>query len=359
MPMDIELRRVATPKAKPTDPLGFGLHFADHMFRMDYEAGPGWHRPRIEPYGPIPLDPAASVLHYAQMAFEGMKALRGSDDRIRIFRPQEHASRFRRSCSRLCIPPIDVSVFVEAIRELVALEHAWVPSGEGKALYIRPFVIATEPFLGVRPSNRYAFFIILSPVGSYYARGGQPVRIWVERQATRAAPGGTGAAKTGGNYASSLQATLRARESGYDQVLWTDAHAHKFIEEVGTMNLFVRINDVVYTPPLNGTVLGGVTRDSVIQMLRDDGIVVKEVALSLDELREAHANGTLKEIFGTGTAAVVTPVAELGFQEDDLTVGDGAPGDVATLVSKRLNDLQRGRIPDVRGWTSVVVPRDG
>jgi branched-chain amino acid aminotransferase len=336
--------------------LGFGTTFTDHVFRMDHDAERGWHAARIEPYGPLSLDPAAAVLHYGQTVFEGLKALRGVDGQVRLFRPDRHAARFHRSCERLRIPPLPEGAFVESVRSLVGLEHEWVPRDLESSLYVRPFIIATEPFLGIRPATRYAFTIVLSPVGSYYAQGFRPVRIWVERTATRAAPGGLGAAKTAANYAASLSAAVEAKSRGYDQVLWTDAREHAYLEEVGTMNLFVVIRDEVFTAPLDGTILPGITRHTVIEMLREQGATVHEARVSLDEVRAAQRRGDLREIFGTGTAAVVSPVGTLGFEDGDMLVADGEPGALSTRIREQLVGVQRGRAADPKRWMVPVEP---
>jgi len=354
---DVAITRTTSPKPLPTERVNFGTVFSDHVFRMHWDGErETWQQPRIEPYGPLTLDPAASALHYAQAIFEGLKAFRGADGTVRLFRPDMHAARFVRSAEKLCIPPVPEDVFLEAVSRLVAMDERWVPTREGAALYIRPLVFATEPFLGVRPARRYEFVVMTCPVDSYYAGGFRAVRIWVERDEVRAAKGGTGAAKTAGNYAASLHAQVRAKERGYDQVLWTDAAEHRYVEEVGTMNLFVRFADEVVTPPLDGPILPGVTRASVLELLRDEGLNVNERLLTIDEIREAHAAGNLREIFGTGTAAVVSPVGTLGFAEGDLTIGDGAPGPLAKSLYRKVTGLQRGTVRDERGWL-VEVPR--
>ena len=352
--MDIQITLTENPSPKPQGPLGFGRLFTDHMFLMSYDEDNGWHDAHIEPKRPLKLDPAASVLHYAQAVFEGLKAFKGDDGRIRLFRPDRHAARFARSFQKLCIPYLPEGCFVAAVKRLVQVERAWVPSSEGAALYIRPLVIATEPFLGVRPSTKYAFLVICSPVGAYYARGFEPVRIWVETDEVRAVRGGTGAAKTAGNYAASLHAAKLAKERGYDQVLWTDAKAHEDIEEVGTMNVFAHVGDEVVTPPLRGAILPGVTRDSVIRLLRDEGRRVVERQLTISEVREAFAKGHLHEMFGTGTAAVVSPIGELGFPDDDLIIGDGRPGPLAQSLFQKISAIQRGTGQDVHGWMHPI-----
>ncbi|HJL15667.1 MAG TPA: branched-chain amino acid aminotransferase [Sandaracinaceae bacterium LLY-WYZ-13_1] len=353
--MQIEVSETQTPRQKPVGDLGFGRVFSDHVFRMDYEEARGWYDARIEPYAPIELDPAASSLHYAQAVFEGLKAFRGVDNVIRLFRPDRHADRFQQSCDRMCIPRLPEGAFLEAVEHAVAQDHEWVPTEEGAALYVRPFVFATEAFLGVRPAKKYSFMVLMSPVGAYYAKGFAPVRIWVERHAVRAARGGVGASKTAANYAASLHAATAAKARGYDQVLWTDAEEHRFVEEVGTMNIFLHLGDEIVTPSLDsGTILPGVTRDSVIRLLRERGENVVERRIDIDEVIEAHRKGTLREVFGTGTAAVVSPVAELGFDDGDLTVGDGGVGPLARGLFDEIVALQRGEAEDRWGWTRVV-----
>jgi len=353
--MDVEITRTTNPKPLPTERVGFGTVFSDHVFRMHWDAErEGWRAPRIEPYGPLSLDPAASSLHYAQAIFEGLKAFRGVDGKVRLFRPDRHAARFARSAEKMCIPEVPPELFLEAVTRLVAFDERWVPEREGAALYVRPLVFATEPFLGVRPARRYEFVVMTCPVDSYYAGGFRAVRIWVEREEVRAVRGGTGSAKTAGNYAASLHAQVRAKGRGYDQVLWTDAAEHRFVEEVGTMNLFIRFADEVVTPPLDGPILPGVTRDSVLELLRGEGMAVSERPVAIDEIRGAQEAGTLLEIFGTGTAAVVSPVGTLGFSDGDLTVGNGEPGPLAKKLYERVSGLQRGALPDERGWLVEV-----
>jgi len=352
--MQIEVESTDAPSRKPQGDLGFGRILTDHVFQMDYDVERGWHGARVVPYAPLRIEPAASALHYGQSVFEGLKAFRGDDGKVRLFRPERHAARFRRSCERLCIPPIDEDVFLEAVGRVVKQDVSWVPEEEGAALYIRPLVFATEPFLGVRPAKTYTFLVLLSPVGAYYKRGFSPVRIWVEREAVRAAKGGVGAAKTAGNYAASLRITQSAMERGYDQVLWTDAAEHRWLEEVGTMNLFVHLGAEVVTPPLDGCILPGVTRDSVIRLLQERGVPIVERPISVDEVRQAHADGELREVFGTGTAAVVSPVGWLGFEDGDLEIGGGEVGPLARALFDDVVGIQRGRVEDRFGWTRIV-----
>lgn len=347
----IDVRRTTAPRKRvPDGELGFGRVFSDHMFLMDWEPGAGWHGARIVPYGPLSLDPSASALHYGQAMFEGMKAFRGQDGRVRLFRPERHALRLSQGAPRLCMPPIEPELMLRALKALVSMDQEWVPSSPSCALYIRPTLIATEPVLGVRASQRYTFFIILSPVGSYYPEGWKPLRIWIERRYVRAAQGGLGAVKAAGNYAASLLAAEEARKKGYSQVVWLDASTHSSFEEVGTMNLFVRIGDEVITPPLAGTILGGITRDSVITLLRDWGLNVRERRISLEEALAAHKAGTLKEAFGCGTASVIAPIGELGNEELSLPLSGGKPGELAQRLFDAISGIQEGRLPDPHGW---------
>ena len=351
MTLAIDVRRTANPKPKPpADQLGFGKHFTDHIFRMSYASDRGWHDARIEPLSALPLEPASAVLHYAQTIFDGLKVFRAKDGAVRAFRLHDHAQRINRSAERLCMPLVDPELLAASVTELVKVEQDWVPSAPGTALYVRPTMIATEGFLGVRPAERYEYFVLLTPVGNYYGATREPVRIWVEMRHVRAAPGGLGAAKTGGNYAASLYAAAEAKRLGFDQVLWLDAHERRFVEEVGTMNLFVRLGDEVVTPPLDGTILAGITRDSSLRLLREWGLAVSERRVSIDEIRRAHARGELKEVFGTGTAAVVSPVGELGFPDGSLMVGDGAPGEVGERLYDALTGIHYGTKQDRYGW---------
>ncbi|MCA9594417.1 MAG: branched-chain amino acid aminotransferase [Myxococcales bacterium] len=352
--MQIEVRRTNAPRPRPESELGFGRIFADHMVRMDYAPERGWHSPRVEPYAPIQLDPTAAVLHYAQAIFEGLKAFRGKDGQVRMFRPDRHAARFAKSAERVCIPPVPEDVFVETCRKLVEVDRDWVPTADGAALYIRPLAFATEPFLGVRPSLSYTYLVMTSPVGAYYAEGFAPVRIVVERREVRAAHGGLGSCKTPANYAASLHAAQAAKKKGFSQVLWTDAAEHRYVEEVGTMNLFVHLGDEIVTPALDGAILAGVTRDSVIQLLKAKGLPVVERRLALDEIRAAHDKGQLHEIFGTGTAAVVSPVSALGVDDEVWTIGKGDVGPLARSLFDQIVAIQRGQAEDRFGWMFPV-----
>jgi branched-chain amino acid aminotransferase len=353
--IDIAIQRATATKPRTPDAaLGFGQHFTDHMFLMDFHAGRGWHDPRIVPYGPLSLDPAASVLQYAQTLFDGLKAIRGVDGKIRLFRVDRHSARLAAGTERMCMPTVPAEDIRHAMTELVRLEHAWVPTSPNTALYLRPTIIGTEPFLGVRPSREFIFFVIASPVGAYYAEGFNPVSIWIEDECVRAPRGGLGAVKAGANYAASLYAADRAKKHGYAQVLWLDAAEHKYLEEVGTMNLFVEIDGVFRTPALEGSILAGVTRSSIIQLLREWGREVVEGPIAVDELVAAHARGKLTEIFGTGTAAVISPVGELGHQDRRLVINDKQPGPMALRINDELTGIQQGRIADTRGWTTIV-----
>ncbi|MCI0574251.1 MAG: branched-chain amino acid aminotransferase [Myxococcaceae bacterium] len=353
--LPIEVQRAETLKPRPSEEnLGFGRYFSDHLFRMDYTAERGWHSPRIVPYGPLGVDPAAAVFHYAQAVFDGAKAFRGQDGQVRVFRLTDHCRRLNASAARLCMPTLQQEHLEQSLVELIRVEKSWVPSAPGTALYLRPTIVATEGFLGVRPAERYTYFCIVSPVGSYFAGGQQPVSIWVEEQYTRAAPGGLGAAKAGANYAASLTAAVEAKKRGFAQVLWLDALEHRYIEEVGTMNLFVRIGDEVITPPLDGSFLPGITRESALALLRHWGVRVSERKLSIDELREAHARGELKEVFGTGTAAVISPVGSMGFKDGTLTIGDGKVGEVSQRLYGAITGIQYGTAPDTFGWMTRV-----
>ncbi|MCE9572657.1 MAG: branched-chain amino acid aminotransferase [Deltaproteobacteria bacterium] len=353
--IDIPIQRAATSKPRTPDAaLGFGQYFTDHMFLMDFHAGRGWHDARIQPYGPLSLDPAASVLQYAQTLFDGLKAIRGVDGKIRLFRPDRHAARLAHGVERMCMPTIAADIVQQAMTELVKLEHEWVPSSPNTALYLRPTIIGTEPFLGVRPSREFIFFVIASPVGAYYAEGFNPVSIWIEDECVRAPRGGLGAVKAGANYAASLYAADRAKKHGFAQVLWLDAAEHKYLEEVGTMNLFVEIDGVFRTPALEGSILAGVTRSSIITLLRDWGKEVVEGPIAVAEIEDAHARGKLDEVFGTGTAAVISSVGELGHGEKRMVINDKKPGPMALRIFDELTGIQQGRIADTRGWTVTV-----
>ncbi|GAE24512.1 branched-chain amino acid aminotransferase [Halalkalibacter wakoensis JCM 9140] len=342
-------------KPKPNaDQIAFGKHFTDHMFVMDYETGKGWFDPRIVPYEPITLDPAAMIFHYGQTVFEGLKAYRTKEDRILLFRPEENFKRLNLSSERLSIPEIDQNLALDCLKELLEVEKDWVPTKEGNSLYIRPFVIATEPNLSLAPSQTYQFIIILSPVGSYYKEGIQPVRIHVEEEYTRAVRGGTGRAKTAGNYAAAYKAQEKATKEGYSQVLWLDGVEKKYIEEVGSMNVFFKVNGEVITPELNGSILEGITRKSIIEVLKDWNVPVKERKISLEELYDAYSKGQVEEAFGTGTAAVISPVGELNWGEKKMIFNDGQIGDLSQRLYDTLTGIQTGEIEDPYNWTVEV-----
>src|SRR5690606_30496563 len=324
----MQIRLAERRKEKPPgDKLGFGLYYTDHMLIVDYEEGKGWHNPRIEPYHPIELDPAAKVFHYGQTVFEGLKAYRTEDGRVLLFRPQKNFERLNRSCDRLSIPRLDETFLLESLLELIRIARDWVPDAPGTSLYIRPFIIATEPAPGLAPSRKYMYMVILSPVGMYDEEGIKPVKIFVEPEYVRAVRGGTGEAKTAGNYAASLKAQEKAEGLGYTQVLWLDGVERRYVEEVGSMNVFFRIGDTVVTPSLNGSVLAGVTRDSVIRLIRHWGIKVEERPLPIDEVLEAARSGTLVEAFGSGTAAVISPIGELNIGGETIAISNNETGE--------------------------------
>ena len=352
---DIKITLAETRKPLPDpDTLVFGKTFTDHMFLMNYDAGQGWHDPRIVPYGPLSLEPSCMVFHYAQELFEGMKAYRTPEGKVQLFRPTENALRFNSSCERMCVPAIDPDFFVDAVKALVKVDQAWVPNKKGASLYIRPFVFATDPSLGVHASHSYLFVIILCPVGSYYAEGINPVKIYVEDADVRAVRGGTGYTKCGGNYAASLRAGERAEEKGYSQVLWLDGVERKYIEEVGAMNVLFKIDGKVVTPALTGSVLPGITRKSCLELLRDWGVSVEERLISAQELFDAAESGKLEEAWGSGTAAVVSPIGELAMGDKVVTVNGGQIGRLTQRLYDTLTGIQWGTEPDPYGWTVPV-----
>ena len=351
----IRVELTNAPKTKPVgDAIPFGTFFTDHMFLMNYEKGKGWIDPRIVPYAPISLEPSAMVFHYAQEVFEGMKAYRSADGKIRLFRPNENIARMNKSCERLCIPAIPEDIFMEALKKLVEMECDWVPSEPDTSLYIRPFVIATDPQVGVHASHTYIFCIITCPVGSYYAEGINPVKIMIEAEDVRAVPGGTGFAKCGGNYAASIRAGERAASEGFSQVLWLDGIHRKYIEEVGSMNVMFKIAGKIITPRLSGSVLPGVTRKSCLQILDDWGYIVEERDISIDELVAAAEQGTLEEAWGTGTAAVVSPIGEIAYEGKSHTVGGFKIGEITQKLYDTLTGIQWAKTDDKYNWTIVV-----
>ena len=352
---DIRIELTKTPKAKPTDEtkLGFGHIFTDYMFVMSYDAGQGWHDPEIRPYAPIELSPAAMCLHYGQTVFEGLKAYRTADGKIQLFRPEENFKRLNQSNERLVIPELPIDMAMEGLMELLKVEKDWVPSKDGESLYIRPFIFACDPFLGVKPGDQYLFMIILSPSGAYYASGLNPVNIYVENKYVRAVRGGMGYAKTGGNYAASLIGQDEAHKQNYAQVLWLDGVEQKYIEEVGAMNIFFVIDGEVVTPALQGSILPGITRKSAIEVCKSKGIKVSERRISIQEIADAYDAGKLDEVFGTGTAAVISPVGHLKWNDKVMEINGNKIGDISQKLYDTMTGIQWGKIEDTFGW---VVP---
>jgi branched-chain amino acid aminotransferase len=351
--MDIRVLHTASGALKPKpdeNALGFGKYLTDHMFVMTFDEGRGWHDPVIRPYGDFALDPAAMVLHYGQAIFEGLKAYRGKDDANYLFRPLDNFKRMNLSAARMCMPELPEDVVFEGLKTLLNLDRDWIPGAPGATLYIRPTMVATEAGLGVRPANRYLFYIILSPVGAYYPEGFNPVSIFVTDKYVRAVPGGVGDAKTAGNYAASIMAAVEAQKQGYTQVLWLDAVHRKYVEEVGTMNIFFMVDNTLVTPPLSGSILPGITRDSVLRLTRDWGVSVAERAITIDEVVQANAEGRLQEIFGTGTAAVISPVGSLHYQDRDHEVNEGRTGPLAQRLFTELQAIQYGEQQDPYNW---------
>ncbi len=354
--LNITIEKTTTPKEKPAkgQKLGFGKIFTDHMFVMDYTEGQGWHDARIVPFQNLVMSPAAMVFHYGQEMFEGLKAYKGVDGKVRLFRPDMNAKRTNDTNDRLCIPQLPVEDFVEAVKAVVKVDEDWIPTEDGTSLYIRPFIIATDEFLGVAPSKTYKFIIILAPSGAYYESGLAPVGIWIEDEYVRAVKGGMGFAKTGGNYAASLIAQVKAHDDGYSQVLWLDGVERKYIEEVGAMNIFFKIDGKIVTPMLNGSILPGVTRNSVIQLCKRMGLEVEERRISAEELIEAQKSGKLEECFGTGTAAVISPVGKLRYVDDVMIINNNEIGEVSQKLYDTLTGIQWGKREDDMGWTVEV-----
>ncbi len=356
--MNITITSPDHPSAPPASltGVGFGRVFADRMFSMDYTPADNWHNARIEPLHALTLHPACCVFHYGAEVFEGLKAYRRADGGVQLFRPIENGRRLFHSCERMDLPPLDPDAFVEAVTDFVREEVTWVPNEPGTSLYLRPFVICTDTQLGVHGITNAAFYIIASPVGSYYLRGLAPVRIAIERDDVRAVRGGTGYAKCGGNYAAAARATVRAEKAGYDQVLWLDGVERRYIEEVGAMNVMFKIAGKIVTPSLTGSILPGITRSTCITLLREMGFVVEERRLDVNELLEAARTGALEEAWGCGTAAVISPIGTLGFGGNDYTIQGGGIGPVAKTLYATITGIQYGRIPDRHGW---IVPLHG
>ncbi len=349
--MKITIERNQNPKQKPaSEHLVFGNTFSDHMFICDYSTEKGWHDARIIPYQEIKIAPSNMTLHYGQSIFEGLKAYKTADKKVNLFRPIENIRRLNASCVRMCIPPIDEEFGLEAIKTLVELDRDWIPEEEGTSLYIRPFIFATDAHLGVRPSNTYSFVIITGPVGAYYKEGINPVKIYVESNYVRAVIGGLGEAKAAANYAASLKAQVEAKEKGYTQVLWLDGVEKKYIEEVGTMNVFFIIGNEVVTPKLTGSILPGITRKSSVDLLKSWGYETNERRITIQEIYEAHEKGLLKEVFGTGTAAVISPVGELNWNGESIQIGDGKTGAVSQRLYDTMTGIQYGKLPDTMNW---------
>ena len=356
--MDIKIVPLPTEKMKAKiadqSQLGFGKYFTDRMLIVEWKANQGWCDARIEPYAPFVLDPACLVFHYAQEIFEGLKAYKWADGRVALFRPEMNARRFNQSGDRICLPPVPEELFLKGIEQLVSLERDWIPTAESTSLYIRPTLIAVEPVLGVKPSDHYYFYVILSPVGAYYAAGFKPINIMVEDYYVRAVPGGTGEAKTGGNYASSLKAGLEAKKKGYDQVLWLDGREQRYIEEVGAMNMFFAYGTHIVTAPLTGSILSGVTRDSVLTLAPTLGYTVEERQIDVHDLMADIRSGKVTEAFGSGTAAVITPVGKLCYKNESLQLTGGAVGKITQHLYDTLTGIQTGKLKDEFGWVRFI-----
>ncbi len=353
--MDIRIEKIETPKQKPDESsLGFGQYFTDHMFVMDYTREKGWHDARIVPFGNLSLHPACTVFHYGAEIFEGMKAYRTADGSIQLFRPEQNFARMNSSAERMRLPLIDEEFALKALTELIKIDADWVPHAPGTSLYIRPFLFGADPKLGVHSIDRSVFIIILSPVGSYYKEGINPVKIMIETEDVRAVRGGTGYTKCGGNYGASNRAGEKAEQAGYSQVLWLDGVERKYIEEVGAMNVMFKIGDEIVTPALTGSILPGITRNSILQILRDEGAKVSERLLSIDELIEALENGTLSEGWGCGTAAVVSPIGQLYYNGKTYTINNGKIGATTQKLYDTLTGIQWGKIADTRNWVYPI-----
>ena len=354
---DLRIQRAATSRLAEVDPsrLGFGDHFSDHMFSLRYCDG-AWGQPEIVPLAPVQVHPASLALHYGQSVFEGLKAFRGVDGKVRVFRPDRNAARLRESCRRLCIPLLPDGVFEAAVEEIVRIEHAWIPTGRGEALYVRPLVFAEDAHLQVRPSTRFRLLVFTSPVANYYDRSAGAVALKAQSRYTRAAPGGVGFAKTGGNYAAALFPATESIAEGFDQALWLDGTEHRYVEEVGQMNIFFDFEGRAATPDLRGTILPGVTRDSVLALLRDRGIEVEERRIGIDEVLRRSEDGTLREAFGAGTAAVITPIGRIGYEGKMHDINGDKSGPLGAELYDELIGIQRGEREDRHGWNRIVTP---
>jgi branched-chain amino acid aminotransferase len=354
--MEVKVNLATQLKEKPADEskLGFGQIFTDHMLLIDYDTNRGWHNARIEAYGYLRLDPAAACLHYGQEIFEGLKAYCGKDGGVYLFRAVDNFKRLNYSATRVCMPELDVELAMEALKKLILLDREWIPKSRGTSLYIRPTMIATEAFLSVHPASKYLFYIIIGPVGSYYREGLNPVKIYVEDTYIRAVPGSTGDTKTAGNYANSLLAAETAKKKGFTQVLWLDGCEKKWVEEVGTMNMFFIIDDEIITAPLAGSILRGITRDSVIRIVRDWGLKMKERPVSIDEVVAAATSDRLKEAFGTGTAAVISPVGQITYKDKDYVISGGKMGELSQRLYDEIVAIQYAEKPDPYGWSEKI-----
>ena len=357
MKYNFSTTRTDKPKDKPKDMsnLGFCQHFTDHMFVMDYDKEKGWHDGRIVPYGPLTFDPASSVLHYAIQLFEGMKAYKTKEGKILLFRPEMNARRLSISASRLVMPAMDEELYIEAVKAITNFDKDWIPQGEGRSLYLRPYMISDDVFVGIRPAEKFKFIIFLSPCGSFYSGGLQPTKIFVEDEYVRTSPGGTGYAKVGGNYAATLLSQKRAMEHGCNQVLYLDGKEMKYVDEIGVSNAFFVIDGEVVTPSVDdGTILKGITRDSVIQLCKKWGYKVTERKISIDEIYEASKSGKLQEMFGTGTATVIAPVGELIWKDKNIVINDRQIGELSQRIYNELYGIQSGEIKDEMGWTMEI-----
>ncbi len=355
MDLSITLATDAQRRTKPhPDEMGFGIFYSDHIFLMDWHEDKGWHGARIEPYRPLTLDPAAMVLHYAQAAFEGFKAYPTKDGRVLLFRPELNLARMNDSMRRICVPPVDEAFVLSAIKKLISIDRDWIPTGRGQSLYIRPTVIATEPHIGVRPSKEYLFYVIMSPVGAYYKEGFSPVKILVEENYVRSAVGGLGGAKAAANYAASLLAAEEAHRRGWTQVLWLDASHRALVEEVGTMNIFFMIDDTLVTPKLTGSLLAGITRKSVLELADHWGMKTEQRSVRIEEVTQAAEEGRLTEMFGSGTAAIISPVNEFCYKDVPYLLPAPQPGPVAVNLFETLLAIQYGDQKDPFGWVTEV-----